>query len=1100
MGLLGGVYDVVQKSVLEVPRWPLGVPNQPVPGASPQAGSFRLMGAFSRTRMGPWLLLLLGLGFLDPLPAPVEGQAPPPAESYRTFDTPHFRVVYAEGLQEVAFRAAAHAEEGHRILTRAFFPPPEPRIEILVTDHVDLSNGFATSVPAPRITLWARPPVDGTTLSHYDDWIEMVTLHELAHIFHLERTHRLGEAARQVFGRAPAIWPFFSGYLLPTWGIEGVAVQLESTHTAAGRIHGTGFQSVVRAQALEGEVEALGQALGRSPVWPGGMRPYVFGSLFFHWLQDEYGDEAVRDFLEASARQWIPFRLNAAAREATGKSLDALWEEWQAEVNRELQAAGKGGEPFLQGEDGVEVTYLTRNARTAAHPAPGPEGQGLAYLRADGRSDTRLVLRDGEGGEETLSRWNWTAGPLSWTADGALLGTQPEFVDRWRMRQDLYRVEPGGRVHRLTRGLRLSHVDAHPAEGRIVAVQEGEGTNRLVLLDGEGELTAVLAEGQPHVQWAFPRWSPDGTRLVAARRIHGQGSGIVVLELAAVPGEATLQVVGQEVIHQDRALHTTPTWSPDGAWIIWSGDRDGAMNLLAREVDPEGGVGALRQITYTLTGASQPAVDQAGQWLVYAVQGAQGWDLVHRPFRPQAWGDPSPPAPRFVAREGGRAQVVGRAELDEVAQKGDGSKGEGSRARAALRPPPAPPAIVREDRPWSALSSARPRYWLPTWHPGESEAGERILSPAVGIMTSGRDLVGRHDWFVSAAIPIQDPGSRLELRARWSWAGMGQPQIALVAEESHETLGTLALPQDLAQGEDDRVVPTVRERRIGVDLPFVRARARSGVGLTLGAREIRETRRLLEMDGSESRRASLARPDRRLSELRGTLSATTVRRHPFSISPENGVSLVLQARERFHRSLPDSLLDMAGVDGSYREVMGVSRGFVPVSLPRPFPSFSRGALALRVAGGAATGPGAGANHFRLGGGGGASGDGPGGASVFETNPTFSVRGYPRGTLGGDQVWAASGEFRFPVANLHRGWGALPLHLDRVGGSLFLDAGGAGRLTTQGRQWDQRVSAGVEITIFQTLFFNLHQQMRGGVVVPLESGAGPGVYLQAGWSF
>ena len=207
-------------------------------GARRWTGRGLQAGAVAVLRRGAVLATILVL--LLPGPASAQLQVARPDASYRTFDTDHFRVVYVEGLEEVARRAARHAEEAHRTLTESFFPPPDRRIEILVTDHNDVSNGFAMVAPSPRMILWVRPPMDGTALSHFDDWIRVVTVHELAHVFHLEHTGPLGRISRKVFGRAPRSWPFFTGFYLPRWAVEGVAVQIETAHTdgVSGLLHG----------------------------------------------------------------------------------------------------------------------------------------------------------------------------------------------------------------------------------------------------------------------------------------------------------------------------------------------------------------------------------------------------------------------------------------------------------------------------------------------------------------------------------------------------------------------------------------------------------------------------------------------------------------------------------------------------------------------------------------------------------------------------------------------------------------------------------------------------------------------------------------------
>ncbi len=1000
-----------------------------------------------------------------PSPGAAQLQLARPDLAYRTFDTPHFRVVYAEGLQEVAHRAAGYAEEGHEILRESFFPPPERRIELLITDHTDLSNGFALVAPTPRITLWVRPPMDGTGLSQFDDWIRLVTLHELAHVFHLEQTGALGRVARRLFGRAPRNWPFFTGHLLPIWAVEGVAVQLESDHTGGGRIHGTGLESTVRAQALDQGVESLGQALGRSPVWPGGNRPYVFGSLFFHWLDEAYGPDAVRVFLQAAAEQWVPFRLNAAARAATDRSLEELWEEWRAHLTGQALA---DAEAATEAGPEPRIEHLTRGLWTAAHPAPRPGTDEVAYIRADGRSDTRLVLRDGQGSETTLALWNGTQGAPSWAPDGTLRATQIEFTDRWSLRQDLYRVDPDGGAQRLTREARIVHADVHPRSGRIVAVQEGEGTSRLVLLDADGDLERVLRDFDPEVHWAYPRWSPDGSRLAVIRWRSGGWTGVKVLQPESA-GEGASGRLDPFFLYEDRAMNTTPTWSPDGRWVLWAGDRDGALNLLGRAVGEGEAAGPLRQITRTVAGATQPAVDDDGRWIYYTVQGAHGWDLVRSPFEPESWGEPSPPEPRFAVRE-------------EAAGQGGDVEAQGD-------------DLEVQDRPWSPGRSLLPRYWLPEWFEPESVGDVRVLPWVVGLQTSGRDLVGRHSWALTMGMGVPDPDRRTEIRSRWRWAGLGQPAFTLDAQQSYRTLGAAPVPETVG----DTVYPVARERRLGLDADVVRQRTRSVAQLSVGIREVREHREIREADGETSTRLRFALPQRRFTEVQGGAVVSTTRRFPFSISPEEGVSLTVQGRHRMHRALADTLVGVAGVDGSFTEGLALARAFRAFEPPAGAPDFSRGGLGIRLAGGMASGPGVGARHFLVGGGGG-GGDGFGRFGAFETNPLFSVRGYPRGEVGGDRAWAASAEVRMPVANLHRGFGALPLHLDRMGAGLFVDAAGARGAGGDGPLWRERASVGAELSLIHSLFFGTPDQIRVGVALPLVNGDGPGVYIQSGWSF
>ena len=232
-----------------------------------------------------WLLPLLFLAGTLPASTPASGQVPPmrtgAPSTPNTSGSP-----FPEALHPLATRLADRAERAYTQLASGFTAPPPGAIDIVLTDHADYSNGFANVVPGNRITLFARPPADGGSLNYFDEWMELVVTHELVHIFHLDPAGGLGGLLRAVLGRYPATWPFFPGRATPTWLTEGIATYYESTLTDAGRVHGTWQDMVLRTGVLENDLEPLSVVSGRSPVWPAGLRPYVYGSEFFHFLME----------------------------------------------------------------------------------------------------------------------------------------------------------------------------------------------------------------------------------------------------------------------------------------------------------------------------------------------------------------------------------------------------------------------------------------------------------------------------------------------------------------------------------------------------------------------------------------------------------------------------------------------------------------------------------------------------------------------------------------------------------------------------------------------------------------------------------------------
>jgi outer membrane protein assembly factor BamA len=141
------------------------------------------------------------------------------------------------------------------------------------------------------------------------------------------------------------------------------------------------------------------------------------------------------------------------------------------------------------------------------------------------------------------------------------------------------------------------------------------------------------------------------------------------------------------------------------------------------------------------------------------------------------------------------------------------------------------------------------------------------------------------------------------------------------------------------------------------------------------------------------------------------------------------------------RYLEDVFLDNGPGDGPGDAVRGYVRttGQAQHYLPFRAWGYSRHVLGLRVAGGADQGtltPG-----YTLGGAG-------GGVSAFPLSTYVTlgeeldlpVRGYREGVLFGDRAVAGTLEWRFPLALIERGRSVLPVYLDRLWGTAFVDAG------------------------------------------------------------
>ena len=945
---------------------------------------------------------------------------------WRTIRTVHFQVHYSPGLEDHARRAAVNAEEAYTALSAELVPPRGP-IDLVLADNVDFTNGFATPFPTNRIVIYVHPPVTSSALRFYDEWSALVITHELTHIFQLDRARGWWRLAQAIFGRSP---PFMPNAYTPAWLTEGLAVYYESRITGSGRLEGTEHGMVARAVAIEGSGRRLDEVSLATSRYPGGQSAYVYGSLLFDYLSETRGAEHVPEFVERVSRAPLPFFLNRAARRAFGVTLVDAWREFQDSLRREVVTPASPMPGWRE---------LTTAGREVQSPRWLDE-RSILYSAATGRDVPGAYVVDLDGRNRRIGRRNGIE-PNVPLRDGSILFAQLEFVDPNNVRSDLY-IQRGGRQQRLTWGARLAHPDARD-DGAIVAVQAAPGTTRLVRVTADGRTITPITTAVVDTQWSEPRWSPDGSRIAAVRRARNGVSEIVIID----PDGRLLASLSRS-----RSVEGSPSWTRDGATIVFSSDRGGSPQLYAIAADPgSSGNAEPVRISDAATGIVDPDPSHRSPMIAALHYRADGYHAGVAPF--------TLPLTPIVPR-------VAEATRDTV-------------PTAPLTPLEIDTSATRAYRPWRTLA---PRYWLPLL----GTSGDDNF--AVGALTSGVDVIGRHSY--SADASVTPSTGDIAGGFGYTFAGLVNPLIG----------GSFSQTSDydaLRREGDPVIVGYLRERVhvLALSATFRRPRFRSSSSFTIG--------------GELERSTFSTNPAPLLGQLQGDLSPreyaaalvsagwSNARRPPLSISPEDGLSMSGSARQRWRR----------GGGEPTTIVLGSLRGYKALNLP----GFAHHVLAARVAGGYASDNST--SEFGVGGTSGSSIEIVPGYTLGDVTRTFGVRGFPASSQEGLRAAAASVEYRAPLLLPARGFRALPIFFDKVSLALFADAAAAWcpegseniSCTDMPTRADWIASAGGELNLDAALSYDVPYRFRLGLAAPIQRAGLAGLkpltgYLTLGLSF
>ncbi|HET7201665.1 MAG TPA: hypothetical protein VFI80_12720 [Burkholderiales bacterium] len=578
-----------------------------------------------------------------------------PSLRWRTLDTEHFSVHFAEKNRAQAQLAAEVAESVYPRVTGWLRWEPESRTHFVVLDSADFSNGLSTPLPFSYFEIFLSPPDEGELLQNRE-WLELVITHEFTHIVHLDKARGGPLFMRRIFGRIPLgpipvlIPGAFPDLLEPRWVLEGLAVYSESDWTKGyGRLGQSQFEGEMRAETARGfrplrELNAEGRGFPLN-------RDYLYGSYFFMFLAERYGPQAVPDYVEVYSGLWFPFRVEGALSAVTGKSMSELWSEYYDWLNARF--AAKTVEPARKPDEGGEVL---ERAWSLTSPLVTPQGDRW-FVRGDGYTLPRLMRRTPLGDAEFVRQVE-PGTRLAASPRGELLLAQLEICGNYNYYYDLYRLSPGGGLERLTRCGRFRFA-APLADGRIAAVRVAGGVGEVVVLNGEGGFERLLyraAQGE------------------ALTGLAARGDAVVVTSLRGRLWSLSKIESGRvQVLVVDSAVKHSPRFGDSGDEIYFVANYGNVYNVWSWRP----GERRLARWTEARNGVREISAPVRGEMLVTTIEADGDLLRLHQlPDAPLEYRD---------------------ATASPVAEPPPAARGE----------------TVYLERPYAPWSSLLPRSWLP---------------------------------------------------------------------------------------------------------------------------------------------------------------------------------------------------------------------------------------------------------------------------------------------------------------------------------------------------------------------------------------------------
>src|ERR1700720_1239176 len=119
---------------------------------------------------------------------------------------------------------ASHIESVRDAVVREVGFSPAEITDILVENPIADANGVTLPILGhPRILLFTDPPEPESQIGEFNDWIDLLTTHEMTHLVHLLRPSR--NPTQRLLSRVLPLNPITLS--APRWVMEGYATVVE---------------------------------------------------------------------------------------------------------------------------------------------------------------------------------------------------------------------------------------------------------------------------------------------------------------------------------------------------------------------------------------------------------------------------------------------------------------------------------------------------------------------------------------------------------------------------------------------------------------------------------------------------------------------------------------------------------------------------------------------------------------------------------------------------------------------------------------------------------------------------------------------------------
>lgn len=530
---------------------------------------------------------------------------------WQEIKTEHFRIIFPDGEDSLAYRSAAILES-HYAKTSELTGGTLKNFPVILNNYNDLSNGYVTSINfRSEIEL---PSIRGKGMNPQSgDWLETVLPHELVHAAHFNIQMPLKEKKVSLSNFISLFSPDLARTIhgFPPYGLhEGLAVYYETESVApmGGRGNYTFTMNRFNSNFNGPNRWNMGQTLIPSDYSQPFNRHYISGYAFVDWMQNKYGEEVSKNAIRYHYHNFF-LGYGFALRMKTGKWPGELYDMYEAD---------------LEAEEAKRIAKISENTTERSEmidtPFKGEETHAPKWID----ENSFLFYGSFYNGRVGFYRYDLTTGNFKLLKETFGVSDYNFEIDDNVLLYSSYQRDPlfprtyisdvnkldllNRRSENITRNKRTF---APTTNGETTLALQTDGTNgRIVEIKKTGEINVIkeFTDANP-ISLEFNPNDSDQLAVIVNQR------GVQALWITSLQSLSDDLENEPALAFKNASVHD-PEWHPTENKIMFTLDGAPAMNVFEYNLDNQ----VITQITSSLFNAFEASYSPTGNRIAYIVQ------------------------------------------------------------------------------------------------------------------------------------------------------------------------------------------------------------------------------------------------------------------------------------------------------------------------------------------------------------------------------------------------------------------------------------------------------------------------------------------------